>query len=102
MPFFIFLQMRISRVGTTCIVVTREIKKSGSNTGSKNFVKSIALFFFLLFLEHYAGATTETTEANANLPAEVENKKEGGQNGQHHGEQLIPVSPKSFLTFFSV
>ena len=58
--------------------------------------------FFLLFLEHYAGATTETTEANANLPAEVENKKEGGQNGQHHGEQLIPVSPKSFLTFFSV
>jgi len=52
--------------------------------------------------EHYAGATTETTEANANLPAEVENKKEGGQNGQHHGEQLIPVSPKSFLTFFSV
>ena len=59
-------------------------------------------FFFLSFLEHYAGATTETTEANANLPAEVENKKEGGQNGQHHGEQLIPVSPKSFLTFFSV
>ena len=49
-------------------------------------------------------ASTEATtaEANANLPAEVENKKEGGQNGQHHGEQLIPVSPKSFLTFFSV